>query len=285
MRSQLVAIAVMLLVSMAACHQADRRREAALLPVSTPMPQPPECERIFHCSKREIEACEQRADVGDADAMRYLGEMYLHIYAACSENADGGYGISLLRKAADAGNGEGLEELYMERKTGRNIPKDEHLAQGYLQEGVAKGYGWAMAADIGRKDQGNDPAAFDDLLKSAVGGNCHSQQSLAKLYMTGRMDGNWQDQPKRYAARRHLTKAYFWALVSGSTGGTVPGKDYYELSGILSKPCPVTISGLSYEIERLLAPDLAAVAQAAAKVWKMGAPEPDLPAPKAAPGR
>lgn len=239
-----------------------------------------QCQNVdsHKCNPEDVNICEIRASSGDVDAMLRLGRLYRAGILGCEQYKNGQKAVDILTRASEKGSSEALRQLFLLYSFGGVVSQNGRLSEKFLQEGVEKRYDWALVENIYKKDEKGDPSAMDDLLVSAISGNCYSQELAAMVYVLGEFPLS-SGRNKKY--KENISKAYFWFLLTNSTSATVKGKEYWGHFGGQASQCPQKkyIQSLS-EIEKKLSPNLAAEIQDAATEWRVGSPEPDFRAPK-----
>lgn len=230
------------------------------------------------CNPDAVKNCELLATVGNVDAMLRLGKLYRGAFRACEQYKDGPKAVDMLSRANDKGSSEALQELFSLYYLGGVVSKNVPLSEKFLQDGVKKGYYWALVANIYKKDERSDPSAMADLLVSAINGNCHSQELAAMVYVLGQFP---LSSVRNEKYEKNLSKAYFWFSLAGSTSATVKGKKYWDDFGLYATQCPQEKNVWRLrEIEEEIGPRLAAEIRYAATEWRVGSLEPDFRAPK-----
>lgn len=241
--------------------------------------------------KLDTEDCRAKAESGDVEAMETLGFIYgkmLDRSSANSQAADGREAVKWLKAASDKGSSAALywlREIY--RGHDNLVPENTRIADQYLKEGLARGYDWAILADIWRKDEVNDKTAIYDLIKLGESGKCYAANALVYFYSTGKMlfSSGYKaiDDRTKYEIKTNLTKAYFWSLVAITLKDQFKTSDRvltykYFWQGTKDSQCRRP-RALEWEDREKIPPALIAKAQDAATTWVPGTPEPDLPPP------
>jgi serine protease Do len=272
-RSPFVFSLVLVLVMFAGCNSSYRSQQAPYIPEA----KPPSCDAIkdgkwFY--DRDVEQCEQLALSGDLSAMLRLAQLYegrVHLH---SGSKDAKQALKWLNKAHELGSSEAVERLYHIYGVGDLVSRNTRISDSFLNEGVEKGYAWALNADIGRKVRVGDESAIDSLIKQAILGNCRAQSSLAFFYVWGSISPGDKIE---YKVGKNLTKAYFWSLVAKAADSK---GEHYNIYGYNSPFPKFDLYSLGWEKRKQIPEDLIAKAEDAATLWTPGMPEPELPALK-----
>lgn len=127
------------------------------------------------------------AERGDTGALAELGRRTL---LGRGMPADAVAGVALLEKAAAAGSGDAMFELYLCRRDGIGMTRDEAKAEQWLAKSSEFKHGRARAELIGRiLKESQDPAVAAPLAKELIelarGGDASAQYSLGLAWTRG----------------------------------------------------------------------------------------------------
>ena len=166
---------------------------------------------------------------------------------------------------------------------GWDVPKNERLAEQYLNEAASLGSEWAILLVAQKQEKSAPEKALDAYLRLARHNNCIAQMRLANAYASGQL------------VQRNLTQAYFWLLLAkvdnAGPNGRMADVEYNDARGITYSRykdfCFTNFSTLELQLKieahKLLPPNLVRVAQDAATNWSEGSVEKLLPAPPGTP--
>jgi serine protease Do len=186
------------------------------------------------------------------------------------------------RLAADLGDDKALRHVFEEYYFGRTVPKNQAIADQYLNKAARYGSEWALVLLAQEKEKSAPGEALDAYLRLARNNNCVAQLRLARAYALGDL------------VRKNLTQAYFWLLLAKANGHARRADVGYTGTGPMSytdygKQCgwvALSVEILNLEllgIEKTLPAKLVQAAQDTATNWTKGEHEKLLPAPSASP--
>jgi hypothetical protein len=174
-----------------------------------------------------------------------------------------------------------LRRTFEDYYFGKTVPKNQAIAERYLQEAAQSGSDWAILLVAQQQEHSAPKKALDAYLRLAQNNNCAAQQRLVDAYASGIL------------VKKNMTQAYFWSLLAranegkrktdieyygGKTGFDIKAPDRYSF-----KLC-ITLVGLhaasTAPLEKSLPPKLIQAAQDAATSWTIGDQEKLLPAPQ-----
>jgi Sel1 repeat len=224
-------------------------------------------QRVSKCSHivsdTDLANCRRLADAGDIEAMLRLATTYKsgdNLFWVGREITglppDQRESLRYYKLAADLGDSEALRHLFGEYDVGGTVPKNQAIADQYLNKAVQYGAEWAILLLAQRQEKSAPAKALEGYLRLARNDNCPAQRRLSDAYESGVL------------VKKNLTQAYFWALLAATNHwARACGSDAYKLE--FDRP----------RLERALPPKLLQAAQDAATSWTKGTSEKFLPAP------
>jgi Sel1 repeat len=258
---------------------------AACTKATAQTPQPAKCPYIG--SPDELANCRRLADAGSTEAMLTLAEEYARGFTLLEGRFFSGPEVinvppdrteseRYYRLAADLGDKKALRHVFEEYHFGGTIPKNDGIAEQYLNKAAQFGSQWAILLLAQRQEKLTPGKALEAYLRLARNDNCVAQLRLAQAYESGDL------------VKKNLTQAYFWLLLANANGwvrrADVP---YYGTAGMhyeadYYKECiwaAESLREIEIESEKMLPAKLVQAAQDAATNWTKGEHEKLLPAP------
>lgn len=265
-----------MLLFVAACTQATAQT-----------PQPAKCPYIG--STDALANCRRLADAGSTEAMLTLAEGYTQGFTFIEGRFFSGPEVIKVPPdrtesqryytlAANLGDNKALRHVFEEYYFGRTIPKNNAIAEQYLNKAAQFGSEWAILLLAQGQEKLAPGKALEAYLRLARNDNCVAQLRLAQAYASGVL------------VKTNLTQAYFWALLAKANSSARRADLEYLGEGMryeagYGKECflAAALSGVTVEVqikvEKVLSAKLVQAAQDAATNWTKGEPEKLLPAP------